>query len=141
MPIAHFLTKAYLTMEKFDHQLVTQAFYLAMKEFDEKVISTAPPVQDSASEPGLQEEENQFTQDATRDSASEGENLLGDHGNKSDDSPKLPSAVSTFIHILQFCDLCFRKKVTSVLHSGGTATEMDCWFESIASTVLHLPPS
>jgi len=79
MPIPHFLTKAYLSLEKFDPHSVAQAFYIVMKEFDVKTLSTAPLIQDNAPKPGLQEEE---IQDATRDSTSEGDNLLADQGNK-----------------------------------------------------------
>lgn len=79
MPIPHFLTKAYLSLEKFDPHSVAQAFYIVMKEFDVKTLSMAPLIQDNAPRPGLQEEE---IQDATRDSTSEGDNLLADQGNK-----------------------------------------------------------
>jgi len=36
MPIPHFLTKAYLSLEKFDPQSVAQSFYAMMREFDIK---------------------------------------------------------------------------------------------------------
>jgi len=37
IPIPHFLTKAFLALEKFDPQSVAQAFYVALKELDQKI--------------------------------------------------------------------------------------------------------
>jgi hypothetical protein len=44
MPIPHFFTKAYLSLDKFDPRSVAEAFYIAMKEFDilSKTTTGAP---------------------------------------------------------------------------------------------------
>jgi len=111
MPILHFLTKAYLSLEKFDPQSITQSFYAAMREFHTKNPSETPQLHDKISEPGLREEENYEATVAMRDSSSDEDNALVYQGMK-EASPKLPSSVTIFAHIVQFCHLCHKKKVT-----------------------------
>jgi len=86
----------------------------------------------------LRDEENHDTTVAMRDSTPEEDNTSVNQGSK-EVSPKLPSSVTVFAHILQFCHLCHKKKVTPVLYSGSTSAEMDRWFESVSPIALNLP--
>jgi len=56
LPVPHVLTKAYLSLERFDPKSVAKAFYSAMQEFDNKEQEKTTQV-DSDLVPNLQDEE------------------------------------------------------------------------------------
>jgi len=126
MPIPHFLN---LSLEKFDPRSVAEAFYIAMKEFD--ILSKT-----TTGAPNLIDEENiEVSVDGTTPREKD---MLG-NAEKDDevsDSASI-SCVSTFIHVLQFCHLCFLKKMPPVMYSVVSSPEVTRWFESVSLVVLR----
>ncbi len=51
--------------------------------------------------------------------------------------PSTISCVSTFSHVLQFCHLCFLKKVPPILYSVASTPEINQWFESVFILALR----
>jgi len=129
IPIPHFLTKAYLSLEKTDPKSVAEAFFSAMKEFDQKPKSTLV-------DPNLIDEEtsdNLDEADKPRDEE-ESDSIEKETGEEVNNPV---SCVSTFTHVLQFCHLCFLKKMPPVMYSVVSTPEIDRWFESISMVALR----
>jgi hypothetical protein len=131
LPIPHVLTKAYLELDTFDPQTVALAFYSAMSEFDQKETDTQPN-QDTEIVPPLQDERET---DNTR--------LLGNSDEQSTSSNhqlevgSKGAFLSEFVHILQFCHLCYKKKIPPISYSVETTQDIEQWFTSIFFSALH----
>jgi hypothetical protein len=130
MPIPHILTKAYLSLENFDPQSVAQAFYAALKEFDLKAKN--PTVN-----PNLIDEENFNNPDEAKTTGEKEDSSSTEKENEEGDNSNSNSCYSMFIHVLQFCHLCFLKKVAPVMYSVISTPEVNCWFESISMVALR----
>jgi hypothetical protein len=135
LPIPHFLTKAYLTLDKFDPQSVAQAFFAALKDFELKSVGSNPQVHSAATEPNLQEEDFQGDLDDPKDAP--GDDTLSPSANDPQEEAPPSSCISVFLHLLQFCHLCFLKKIPPVLYSVTSTPEIDRWFVSVSTLVLH----
>lgn len=107
IPIPHILTKAYLALKEVDPHSVAQAFFEAMLEFDRQIMTDARS--DIAIEPDLQEE---------KETEKEEINQADDLDEKSVKSSSIPTSTDNhckmlleFGHVLQFCYLCYKKKL------------------------------
>jgi len=129
MAIPHFLTKAYLSLEKFDPKSVAKAFYVAMKEFDLKS-------KNNMIDPNLIDEENIDNLDKTKIS---GEEELSDTLDKENEETETASmsCVSNFIHVLQICHLCFLKKIPPAMNLVASTPEVNHWFKSISVIAIR----
>jgi len=125
LPIPHVLTKAYLDLDTFDPQTVALAFYSAMSEFDQEDQDTeiVPPLQDETEIDNTRLLENS-------DDQSTSSNHQLEAGSKG-------MFLSEFVHILQFCHLCYKKKIPPISYSVGTTQDIKQWFTSICFSVLH----
>jgi hypothetical protein len=50
-----------------------------------------------------------------------------------DEASPNPTFLDSFIHVIQFCHLCYKGKVTPVHYSMATTPEIDDWFASLTS--------
>ena len=129
IPIPHFLTKAYLSLNKFDPGSVAEAFYIAMKEFD-SIFKTNTGAPNLIDEDSLENSEENMT--------SGDKEVLGNSPKEDETSASVPtSCVSAFTHVLQFCHLCFIKKMPPVMYSVVSSPEVTRWFESVSTIVLR----
>ena len=124
LPIPHVLTKAYLELESFDPQTVALAFFTAMTEFDKKKSDqlaseseTIPPLQDETDHEETKSKENTDEKSFCSDHENNGVNKV--------------TILSEFLHILQFCHLCYKKKIHPISCSVGTNKEIEKWYNSV----------
>jgi hypothetical protein len=126
MPIPHFLTKAYLSLEKPDPQSVAQAFFVALKEFD---LNAKVHTVETSKDPDLVLEEISDDAGENKDPNSEDNpNTVEKDDNESSNENKCSS---TFVYILQFCNLCSLGKIQPVLYSVTLTPEIKQWFNSL----------
>jgi hypothetical protein len=132
MPIPHILTKAYLSVDKVDPHSIAQAFYIAMREFDMK-SKIHDPRATTASD--LVDED--FPADNETPTKNTSGELLGT--NEKEDASVLVSnmCLSSFVHILQFCHICFLKKVRPILFSVNLSPEVSRWFDSLTTALIR----
>jgi hypothetical protein len=134
MPIPHILTKAYLSLEKVDPHSVAQAFYVAMKEFDTKSkncdldTNFESDLVDEDTLQGIENSDGQITGEASENEGKE---------DKDSSVPASETCLASFVHVLQFCHLCFSKKVRPIIFSVNLSPEVNRWFESLVSSLLR----
>jgi hypothetical protein len=128
LPIPHALTKAYLKLEKFDPESVALAFFNAMKEFD---ASEADELSNETI-PNL-EEEDKITDEVAEVDMEEKTGSI----NQDTEVVIKKTMLSEFLHIMQFCHLCFKKKMPPVSYSVATTPAIETWFKSVSIAVLH----
>jgi len=133
IPIPHVLTKAFLALKDVDPHSVAQAFFEAMLEFDKQVLTEEST--DTVEIPDLQDEketdiENSKQVDDTDEKSVKSSSFSA--GNE-----KSGKMFVEFGHVLQFCYLCHKKKVTPVLYSADTTPTIDQWFNSISFACLR----
>jgi hypothetical protein len=146
LPIPHFLTKAFLNLNKFDPLSVAHAFYVALHEQDVKYQEDK-----DKDDTSITEKEADVSQDIDDEDLSK--NLTttpGNNDDNKDDIPKLSedgenemqadknppvtqSLISTFLHVLQFCYLCEKKKIPPVHYSIVSNSAIDGWFNKLDS--------
>jgi len=133
IPIPHILTKAYLALKEVDPHSVAQAFFEAMLEFDRQIMTDARS--DIAIEPDLQEEK-----ETEKEEINQGDDI----DEKSVKSSSIPTSTDNhckmlleFGHVLQFCYLCYKKKLAPVLYSADTTPTIVQWFNSISFACLQ----
>jgi hypothetical protein len=133
LPNPHVLTKAYLELESFYPQTVALAFFTAMTEFDKKKSDQLasesemiPPLQDETDHEETKSKEN-----------IDEKSLCSDHENNGVNKVTI---LSEFLHILQFCHLCYKEKIHPISYSVGTNKEIALWYNSVCFSLL-LPTS
>jgi len=127
LPIPHVLTKDYLKADSFASDNVAQSFYLAMKTFDAKETENFNQVLDKP--PALEEENQENSNTLAEDEKS----TSLDKASK-DLAPK--GLLQEFVHILQFCQLAYKKKIPPISYSVDTTTVIDVCFQGISFTNL-----
>jgi len=152
LPIPHFLTKAFLKLTTFDPLSVAQAFYKAMQEFDLKQRAEKNETETEINGNMLGEEEeakDDDLHDTEGDESSkssqvpnlseEQENLKEVEKEDKEDltvgkkSPASQSLLVSFQHILQFCYLCSKQKISPVQYSIVSNPIIDSWFNKLDS--------
>ena len=131
MPILPILTKAYLSLDKVDPNSVAQAFYIAMREFDKK---SKIHDQETTVEAELVDEDIIASSGTSKEHTSE--EFSG--ANEKDDSAvfEIENCSSSFVHILQFCHLCFLNKIRPILYSVNLSPEVNRWFDSLTTSLI-----
>jgi len=100
-----------------------------MKEFD---LNS----KNNAIDPNLINEENIDNLDKTKISGEEEFSGTVDKENKEKETASM-SCIPNFIHVLQFCHLCFLKKIPPVMYSVASTPEVNRWFKSISVIALR----
>jgi hypothetical protein len=131
MPIPHVLSKAYLSLEKVDPNSVAQAFYITMKEYDMK--TKVHDLEATTKSDLVYEDIQDGTETMKENTAEEISSIT-----EKEDAvvPSGDKCSSTFIHILQFCHLCFMKKIQPILYSVTLTSEINLWFESLSTSLI-----
>jgi hypothetical protein len=86
-------------------------------------------------EPNILDEDNFAHSEESKMVGSEEDSSVNEKENKG--YPSTISCVSTFSHVLQFCHLCFLKKVPPILYSVASTPEINQWFESVFILALR----
>jgi hypothetical protein len=129
--IPHGLTKAYLELESYSPHDVAQACYLAMKSFDSNESENTN--QEVVQLPSLVDEndpENIKSPDEKDDKSTSLNQASNDLASK--------ELLQEFIHVLQFCHLCYKKKIQPVSYSVDTTPAIDSWFQALSFTNLKV---
>jgi hypothetical protein len=129
--IPHLLTQVFLSLESTDPLSVAMAFFYAMYEYDpsfnahvNKDVNSKENFEVLASqEPNLEEEIS--AEDPSQNNELEKENL----GNK--DTVRF---MSHFIHVIQFCHLCYKDKISLVFYTLATLQEIKSRFNSLITS-------
>ncbi len=106
---------------------VAKAFFEQMYQYDSQI-------NDTQSEPELAE-------DGTEEEKSSSESRTDSSPIPKLTHPKtiLPEFLQEFIHVIQFCHLCTKGKVTPVLYSIASNNEINNWFSSLKLSCLPIP--
>ncbi len=131
IPIPNLLTKTFMNLPSTEPYTVARAFFEAMHDYDSQLNDTVSP-------PTAQE-----TLTVEPDLTTESDN---DTTSKQDDTPDIPDTTSTsnssphpkfmteFIHVIQFCHLCAKGKISPVLYTLTTSSAVQSWFSSVSPT-------
>ncbi len=128
IPIPDLLIKTF-SLDDTAPYTVAKAFFDAMFEFDNEVGSNST-TQAPLSEPALLDESGEERTDEI-DVHSNPDSPAPIQGpNQASPNPKF---LDSLIHVIQFCHLCYKGKVTPVHYSMATTPEIDNWFASLTS--------
>jgi hypothetical protein len=130
LPIPHVPTKTCLESESHTPQDVAQAFYLAMNEFDSKELGS--PCQEVAQNQPLVEENDQANAKTTGE---EDEKSFSSEQDVRDLVPK--RLLQEFVHVLQFCQLSYKKKIPPIAYSVNVNLVIESWFQAMSLSNLQ----
>jgi hypothetical protein len=139
IPLPNFLTKTFIHLDSTDPFSVAKAFINAIVDFD---LSSIGPDQESDStkdnnnDDKLDNLQDPDTDDNFTESPPESpEKMLL----RSKKSPIDLSARATLLHIVQFCHLCLKGKITPLLYSLSLNDGIEHWFKSLPVTNIRIP--
>jgi len=158
IPIPHLLTKTFLALEEFDPLTVAHAFFVAMMEHDKKESlqeeqlhldpNSIADIDDAASKhdeqeldaevgdskypPKLVGEDDSEEQESDVKKTTQESSVDG--GVEADPTLFLPR----FLHVLQFCNLCHKKKVSPIAYSIVSSPVVDKWFDHLWTSSVNI---
>jgi hypothetical protein len=161
VPIPHLLTKVFVSLKEFDPLTVAQAFYVAMQEhdlslqqndfqFEDETTPLGTSANDDFDTSSKQENDNESKTSTDPDLVEEETTFPKKKGkpketsfNQKDLEAEQPNEnqsrdisskrfLPLFIHVLQFCYLCYKKKMPPVHYSVASTPSIDSWFNSLS---------
>ncbi len=152
LPIPHFLTKTFVSLKEFDPLSVGQAFYSAMLAHDRRNKSTR--IEELSTEDDQEDDENEQKTDSSVDKTfdeteppktpplANDDTIENNQENSADtemvtNAPKVNKITSSdffpdFAYIIQFCYLCYKKKIPPIAYSVASTPAIDRWFNKIS---------
>jgi len=152
LPIPHFLTKTFVSLKEFDPLSVGQAFYSAMLAHDRRNKSTR--IEELSTEDDQEDDENEQKTDSSVDKTfdeteppktpplANDDTIENNQENSADTEmvtnvPKENKITSSdffpdFAYIIQFCYLCYKKKIPPIAYSVASTPAIDRWFNKIS---------
>jgi hypothetical protein len=145
VPLPHLLTKVFIDLPDTEPMSVALAFFHAMYAFDESLDTTQEPhdfeplLQDDSLLDETHDEDNDhaLTTTGTADIITTTPSVKTSKNTSSHDHPRF---LRDFLHVIQFCHLCAKGKVTPVHFSMTNSGDVKDWFESTTNSIkISLP--
>jgi hypothetical protein len=128
IPIPHLLTKTFMNLPSTDPYTVARAFFEQMYDYDSQVG-------DADSDSSTQEPtavEHDLANDSDHDSTPDLETVANPKPSTNTSATTThPKFMKDFIHIIQFCHLCAKGKITPVFYTLNTPPAVQSWFTSL----------
>jgi hypothetical protein len=131
--IPHFLTKAFIKLESTDPFSVAKTFISAIMDFDD---SSSTQAQDLDAENSKEDQEHEETED-TFNNEEEFDSRTNPPNSPEKRQLRTKKNLDTIqiqdyvLHVIQFCHLCSKGKITPVLYSLSSSIEIENWFSSL----------
>ncbi len=129
--LPYLLTQVFLSLETTDPITVAMAFFHAMYDHDSSLENkndndqaNTSTIDDSTSEaPQLEDE---MSNDVLQDH--------NDTDSKSIEPPTPSLFLEQFLHVIQFCHLCYKGKITPVFYTLAASPDIKLWYQSLLNS-------